>query len=490
MLKMGQAHVIRHKVFIEGRSIRQVAREMAISRNTVRKYLAQSEPKRVEPQPRGRPVLQKVKSRIDGLLSEWAPRTTAKQRITGSRIHEQLLLEGYTVGVTTVRDYLAELKRVKREVFIPLLHLPGQVAQVDFFEVTVEIDGKRQKAWQFVMRLAYSGRDFACIYERCNQVAFLDGHVRAFQHFGAVPARIVYDNLSAAVKRRLGMSIELTDRFRALASHYLFEPCFARPGEGHDKGSVEARGKGIRLRHLTPIPQAETLPELNVQLLAGLEATTGSRKDRQGRTVKERFEEERPLLRCLPVRPFEARQVIPLVVDRQAMVRIEGAEYSLPSGWASLQIMAFVGVADIRFECRSESLVVPKVPRGGRLVSYRHYLKELARKPQAVRQVAPKLLAELGAPYQGLWEMLCPRYGELEAARVVAKLLGAIDHGGEARISRALQNILEHKPIPSVDPAMTVATTQPLVPISLSSYNVESGHAADYDRLLEEASGE
>jgi prepilin-type processing-associated H-X9-DG protein len=363
------------------------------------------------------------------------------------------------------------------------------VAQVDFFEVTVEIDGKRQAAWQFVMRLAYSGKDFVCIYERCNQVAFLDGHVRAFQHFGAVPARIVYDNLSAAVKRRLGMTIELTDRFHALASHYLFEPCFARPGEGHDKGSVEARGKGIRLRHLTPIPQAETLQELNVQLLASLEATTTSRKDRLGRTVKERFEEERLLLRCLPVRPFEARQVVPLVVDRQAMVRIEGAEYSLPSPWASLQIMAFVGVADIRFECRSERLVVPKVARGGRLVSYRHYLKELARKPQAVRQVAPKLLAELGAPYQGLWEMLCPRYGELEAARVVSKLLGAIDDEGEARISRALRNILEHKPT-DADPAVTVALTQPVVPVSLSCYNVESGHSADYDHLLEEASGE
>jgi transposase len=486
MLKMGQAYVIRHKVFLEGRSIRQVAREMAISRNTVRKYLAQSEPKRIEAQPRERPVLEKVKSRIDALLNEWAPRTTAKQRITGTLIHQQLLLEGFYVGVTTVRDYLAELKRVKREVFIPLLHLPGQVAQVDFFEVTVEIDGKRRKAWQFVMRLVYSGKDFACIYERCNQTAFLDGHVRAFQHFGGVPARSVYDNLSSAVKRRLGILIELTERFRALASHYLFEPCFARPGEGHDKGSVEARGKGIRLRHLTPIPQGPTLAMLNVQLLASLEATTGSKKDRMGRTVAERFEEERSSFRPLPARPFEARQVVPLVVDRQAMVRIEGAEYSLPSPWASLQIMAFVGVADIRFECRSESLVVPKISRGGRLVSYRHYLKELARKPQAVRQVAPKLLAELGAPYQGLWEMLCPRYGELEAARVVAKLLGAIDQEGEKRISQALRDILKKDP----PPANTAIMTQPAVPVSLASYQVESGHAADYDRLLEEASGE
>jgi transposase len=486
MLKVGQAHVIRHRVLVEGHSIRQVAREMSISRNTVRKYLAQGEPKRVEVFPRERPVLGKVKSRIDELLYAWAPRTTAKQRITGTLVHEQLLREGFSVGITTVRDYLAELKRVKREVFIPLVHLPGQVAQIDFFEVTVDIDGQRQKAWQFLMRLVYSGKDFACIYERCNQIAFLDGHVRGLQHFGGVPARMVYDNLSAAVKRRLGMAVELTERFHALASHYLFEPCFARPGEGHDKGSVEARGKGIRLRHLTPIPQAATLGALNVQLLSSLEATTGSKKDRMGRTVKERFEEERLLFRPLPARPFEARQVVPLVVDRQALVRIEGAEYSLPSAWASLQIMAFVGVADIRFECRSESLVVPKIPRGGRLVSYRHYVKELARKPQAVRQVAPKLLAELGAPYQGLWETLCPRYGELEAARVVAKLLGAFDHDGERRISQALSDILNQDPTPDE----TVVVSQPAVPLSLSSYQVESGHAADYDRLLEEASGE
>jgi hypothetical protein len=235
-------------------------------------------------------------------------------------------------------------------VFIPLFYPPAQVAQAEFFEVTVEIGGKRQKAWQFVMRLAYSGKDFVRNYVGCNQIACLDGHVRAFRHFSGVPTRIIYDNLNAAVKRRLGMTIELTDRFRAPASHYLFEPCFARPGEGHDKGSVEARGKGIPLRHLSPIPQAESLPALNAQLLADVGATTGSRKDRAGRTVKGRFDEERPLLRALPDRDLEARQVVPLVVDRQAFVRIEGADYSLPSPSASLQIMAFVGVADIRFE--------------------------------------------------------------------------------------------------------------------------------------------
>ena len=66
-------------------------------------------------------------------------------------------------------------------------------------------------------------------------------------------------NFWAAVRRRVGAERQPTDRFRALSSHYLFEPCFARPGEGHDKGGVEARGKGLRLEHLTPIPQGQTL---------------------------------------------------------------------------------------------------------------------------------------------------------------------------------------------------------------------------------------
>jgi transposase len=129
-------------------------------------------------------------------------------------------------------------------VFVPLVHRPADETQVDFFEVTLEEGGRRRKAWKFVMRLMYPGRDFVWLYERCDQLSFLDAHVRAFSYFGGVPRRVVYDNLSAAVKKVVGTERELTERFMALCSHYLFEPCFARPGEGHDKGGVEARGKG------------------------------------------------------------------------------------------------------------------------------------------------------------------------------------------------------------------------------------------------------
>jgi transposase len=70
MLGMSEVHVVRHKVLVEGQKIRRVAREMGISRNTVRKYLAQAAPVRVEKAPRGRPVWQKVGARLEALLAD------------------------------------------------------------------------------------------------------------------------------------------------------------------------------------------------------------------------------------------------------------------------------------------------------------------------------------------------------------------------------------------------------------------------------------
>ena len=74
-----------------------------------------------------------------------------------------------------------------------LVHQPGDEAQVDLFEVTVDIGGERIKAWKFVMRLMYSGRDFA--RHSATRFHFLDGHGRAFTHFDSVPI-IVFTTIS------------------------------------------------------------------------------------------------------------------------------------------------------------------------------------------------------------------------------------------------------------------------------------------------------
>jgi transposase len=69
MLRVDQVHVVRHKVLVEGRSIRAVAREMGISRNTVDRYLGElTAPRRLQKAPRRRTVWERAHVRIEHIL--------------------------------------------------------------------------------------------------------------------------------------------------------------------------------------------------------------------------------------------------------------------------------------------------------------------------------------------------------------------------------------------------------------------------------------
>lgn len=495
MLRVDQVHVVRHKVLVEGRGIRAVAREMGVSRNTVRRYLELAEPVRVEKIPRGRPVSEKVRPRIEAILTE-APRWTGgKQRLTATRLHEMLRAEGHDVGATLVKEAVAEWKARRREVFVPLVYRPGELAEVDFFEVLVDVEGARRKAQLFVMRLMHSGRDFAWLYDRQDQMGFLDGHVRAFAHFGAVPQRIAYDNLKSAVRRMLvGSERELTERFSALVSHYLLEPCFCRPATGHDKGGVEARGKAIRWQELVPIPQGESLLVINERLLARLdERQREVRSHGDGRTIGERFAEERGAMLPLPERPFLARRTHHVEVSTRSLVTVEGAVYSVPCEWVGQTIAAHVAATEVelvspRREDPRRSVVVARKRFGERSVDYRHYIRELARKPQAVRQVAPELVRDLGEPFGAAWRLLVDVHGPKEGARVFARVLGFVEKRGIAEVARRVAQALEcGEPLllalaPPPSPPPSLAHDD--LPHGLGSLAVESGCAGDYDRWL------
>lgn len=487
MLRMDQVTIIRYKKRSEGKSTRKIAQEMGISRNTVKKYLEISEPKRVETIPRPSPIRDHVAPRIDELLVEWKDQITPKQRITGSRIHQQLREEGYQVGISTVRYYLVEKRRQKQEVFIPLIHRAGDEAQVDFFEVVVEIKGVRKQVWKFVMRLMYAGWDFVWLYERCDQVAFLDGHVRAFAYFDGVPKRCIYDNLSAAVSKVLYPGRQLTARFQALISHYCFEPCFARVGVGHDKGGVESRGKAIRLQHMTPIPHGESLAEISKIILQNIETSLQAKQDRKGKAVSEKITEEREALGVLPADAFEPSRLQSVCINRRSVIRLEGSDYSVPSEWACLKAVAYVGVEQIRLICQDETLILPRQKRGEDCIRYQHYLREFAQKPQAVRQVAPELMGELGEPFQQLWELLEESHGGKQAGRVMAKVIQAIlDHSLE-EVSQSVKDCLKSERVdllPMLLPrSEQILPTNP-VPEVLQDITIEQASASDYNHLL------
>ena len=119
---------------------------------------------------------------------------------------------------------------------MPLSHPPGR-AQFDFGEATVEIAGVRRKAALAVMTLPYSDAFFVSAYPRECTETFQQGHVAAFEFFGAVPTKCDYDNTSIAVTKVMGHGErELTREFLRLESHFLFTHRFCRVGPGQREG--------------------------------------------------------------------------------------------------------------------------------------------------------------------------------------------------------------------------------------------------------------
>src|ERR1039457_2796945 len=248
---------VRRAVRVEGRSQRAVAREFGLSRETVRKMLQSAVPPGYQrQQPIRRPKLGPWLGVIDAILEDDKQRP-AKQRHTAKRIFERLREEhGFTGGYTIVKDYVRSVELHSREVFIPLTHAPGE-AQADFGEALVVIAGVEQKAHYLAMDLPHSDDCFVMAFPAETTEAFLEGHVRAFAYFSAVPTRIRYDDTKIAVARILGgEERQRTRAFSELQSHSLFEDKFGRPAKGNDKGKVEGLVGYARRNFMVPIPRA------------------------------------------------------------------------------------------------------------------------------------------------------------------------------------------------------------------------------------------
>src|SRR5690606_29343776 len=119
--------------------------------------------------------------------------------------------------------------------------------------------------------------------------------------------------------------------------------------------------------------------------------------------------------------PFAAEATTVASVTPRALVRVEGAYYSVPSRWAGLDLMVRVGATSVTIVGTDGTPIPhPRKRFGQRSIDYRHYLSELARKPQAVRQVLPDLLRDLGDPFPAVWAALHTAHPDREAARLFA----------------------------------------------------------------------
>ena len=406
---------MRQACLVEGRSQRSVALFYGLNRRTVEKMLEHSSP----PGYRRKQIPHKPKlaSHIDFIeevikQDKTAPR---KQRHTARRIYNRLKEErGFEGGYTIVREYVAQARSNMREMFVPLCHEPGK-AQVDFGESQVILGGVQQKVHLFIMDIPQSDGCFVKAYLRENTESFCDGHVSGFEFLGGVPLEILYDNTKIAVSKILGNGQRVkTKAFIELQSHYLFKDRFARIGKGNDKGKVENLVGYARRNFMVPLPEVESIEELNTHLLKCCQKRQEDILGSHRESIGDRLRRDQEAFRQLPGVPYEACVLTSVLVSSESLISFKGNFYSVPVryGYYQVTIKGYVDRVEIFHMDQKIARHVRLYGKGEYAFNPLHYLPLLERKVGAFEQAAPLKGWLLPAVFERLKKVLYKREGK------------------------------------------------------------------------------
>ncbi|MCX4704210.1 hypothetical protein [Streptomyces sp. NBC_01373] len=201
--------------------------------------------------------------------------------------------------------------------------------------------------------------------------------------------KVRYDNLRSAVSRVLGFRDRReSDRWVAFRSWAGLDAFYCLPGiEGaHEKGGVEGEVGRFRRNHLVPVPEVDSLADLNVMVDRWAEEDDGRRIGARPRTVGEYFATEQPLLRPLPEDVFETGRLFNPRVDRYGQITVRQNHYSVPVRLIGRKVRVLLHASElVVYDGRTEVARHERLStRGGVLLELDHYLEALVRKPGAL----------------------------------------------------------------------------------------------------------
>jgi transposase len=426
-----------------GLSLRAVMRKYGVGYETVQRALVSALPEpRKKMQPR-ETRLDPYKPVIDAILKVdlTAPR---KQRHTAKRIYDRLLDEHNAVDISyqMVRGYIAARREEIRlqagkgvvDAFVPQTHKPGAEAEVDFGDVTVRLAGELVTCYLFAFRMSYSGKAVHRVFASAGQEAFFEGHVHALNVLGGVPTgKVRYDNLRAAVARVLGFSRQRVEaeRWTAFRSHYGLEALYCQPGirGAHEKGGVEGQIGWFRRNRLVPVPEVDTLAELNARIDRWDQEDDARRIRSRPRTIGEYFATEQPLLAPLPEEPFETGRLWTPRVDRYSQICVRMNRHSVPVRLIGRTVRVMLHASElVVYDGREEVARHERlIARNGSRLELDHYLEALIRKPGALpgaTALDQARAADRFTPiHDAWWEAAVKAHGERDGTRALIEVL-------------------------------------------------------------------
>lgn len=421
---------IRWLHFREGRSVRWISREFGLSRKTVAKYIGDdNSPQYKMVKARAKPVADDVRKMVKEILDKdkTAPR---KQRHTAKRIYDRLVKENeYSGSDRTIRNLVAELKeKPAKKPSVPLVFEAGKDAQVDFGESYCKIGGRQVKLHGLEVRLNYSRKKFVAYFQSPDTEAFLEGLVRAFHHLGGVPETLSFDNLTIAVSQVLkGKNRVLTKAFKDIQGYYNFKGNFCTPGidGAHEKGGVEG-GIGFSRRNwMVPVPEFNSIEELNDYILQKCIEDESRTVAGQHETIAEAWHREKGTLLEVPGKPFDPGVPHDCTVDGYCTVVLKSNHYSVPAKYVgrALSLKSYWN----RVEISDGIETITEHPRSFGKDEYilrpEHYLELLERRPHAILNARPIVQYAWPSGYWELYHQMVDKYGPGEAGREFIRVL-------------------------------------------------------------------
>lgn len=302
---------------VEKLSLRQIAQALGISRKRVSRILKGAG--------MARPLAKKsVLDEYIHLICHWYKQYP---KLKALQVYERLKSYGYSGSYPTVALFTKKYRKPKGEAYHPLIFLPGEEAQIDWFFFNHEHLGQ---VAGFVYLLSFSRYAWGVFYPKTTFEFFLTGHIECFRHLNGLARSHRYDNLKSVVLKR-SPNIEYNPQFLDFSRFYGFSIYVCNPYSGNEKGRVERLIRDIRSFLYTE--EFTDLADLNRKFAAWFGKRNNTIHSSTGKTPKELLPQER--LISLPQGVYPARRIIPARASKTALVEFETNKYSLPSTCAS-----------------------------------------------------------------------------------------------------------------------------------------------------------
>jgi hypothetical protein len=278
-----------------------------------------------------------------------------------------------------------------------------------------------------------------------------NAHLRAFEFFGGVCRRGIYDNLKTVVTKVLMSKDRIWNRrFQNLASHYLFELVACTPAAGWEKGQVENQVDLVRSRFFVLRRRFADLEELNEWLERECRNYAASAKhpEFKDKTIDQVFAEEKDKLIGLPVSPFDGYQEVTTRVSLQLLINFDRNHYSVNAMAVgkSVQVRAYAFHVIMVLNGTVVGIHKRHLGRDKAIYDPWHYLAVLERKPGALRNGAPFKQWDLPEAMKDVRTILEVRSG---GDRQFVSILSVVSRYGLEPVATACSQALADKTISS-----------------------------------------